>query len=112
VLRIGTDVQGNVTVVTVRGEFDRCAMDALPGIFERAMADAGPRVVVDLSHASFVDSGAIALLLQARKKAHSAGGDLVLSGCPALVQRCLDTLGLQTVLARHADVSTALASFA
>jgi len=110
-LRIVSDQRGDATVVRIEGDFDRGAMEATPGAFTRVIEEAGAKVVVDLSDASFLDSGSIVLLLEAHKAAESGGGDFALAACPPLIDKCLSTLGLHDVFAVHDTVDDAIASF-
>ncbi|MFD6417731.1 lipid asymmetry maintenance protein MlaB [Streptomyces sp. NPDC060194] len=76
------------------------AFDTVPSA-DRAVGelDAGPGEVwtADLSGLNLCDSSGIAFLLELRRRARSAGTDLVLAAVPEHLGRYLDLLGLDEV---------------
>ena len=57
-----TSAVDGVTLVEVRGEVDIANVDELRMCLERATAERGPGIVIDLTGASYFDSRTIALL--------------------------------------------------
>lgn len=69
---------GNVPVVAVRGEIDVATAPRLRDQLVRPEVVQAPRVVVDLSEVSFVDSTALGVLVGAYRRLREAGGELYL----------------------------------
>jgi anti-sigma B factor antagonist len=94
------DAPGNVVVVAVEGEHDIYTAPTLRERLDEAL-DRGGGVVVDLTAATFVDSSVLGALLDARRRAHDAQQNYVVSvgdtGEPG-VRRILDITGLVPVL--------------
>ena len=67
-------------VVTPRGELDLAAIASLDSALRSALATAGsvPRLVVDLSDVDVLQPVVLGVLLDARRRCRTAGGDLVL----------------------------------
>ncbi|MFC4132098.1 STAS domain-containing protein [Hamadaea flava] len=59
-----------------------------------AAVDRGGHVVVEMSQVPFVDSAGIAVLVNARRRAHAAGGTLWLRDVQPAVGRVLQVMGL------------------
>ncbi|AZM92738.1 MULTISPECIES: STAS domain-containing protein [Streptomyces] len=99
---VTSTAEGNVTVIGLHGEVDE---DNAP-LLARALAQAaegGPRTVVDLSGADFVDSSVLHALLRAQRAHTAAGGALVLAGpFHTGVRRLFEVTGADTVF-RMAD---------
>ena len=69
-------IDGSATVLTMSGRFDAHAAPAMAAALEKAVAATPLRVVVNLEAVSFMDSTALAALVQGMKRARQAGGDL------------------------------------
>jgi phospholipid transport system transporter-binding protein len=75
------------------------AGQALPGL-ESALAGNGkaPQVEVDASALRDYDSAALAVLLQLRRSAQAAGGDLRVNGAPKLLAELAQLYGVDGAL--------------
>ena len=67
-----------VAVVTVRGDLDRDALDAIDYAIGRATVDAG-RVVLDLIDVSHVDYAGVGVLVERRRTLVGRGGELLVA---------------------------------
>ena len=98
--------RGQITVVEVAGELD---LHAAPGLraelaratersgersTERSGATESPRVLVDLSGVTFIDSTGVGVLVGALKRAREAGGQLNFCGAQKRVKRVFEITGL------------------
>ncbi|MGE0877143.1 MAG: STAS domain-containing protein [Acidimicrobiia bacterium] len=85
-------------VLGLAGEID---LATIPVVRQRLHAAVAARpgqvVVVDLADVTFVDSAGIGILLGARRRARSSGGDLRLVGVSGRVAVALDQAGVGTV---------------
>ena len=86
-----------VLVVGVVGELDLSSVARVREEIEDALAARPEQLVVDLSGCPFVDASALAMLLEAHRRACRAGGVLTLRGCSPRVLRLLSLTGLSRV---------------
>ena len=75
------------------------------------IAGGQPRVLLDLSSVTYVDSATIGCLMDLYRQATTAGGSLKLSGVQKRVETMLTMTGAQNFLEIHADEASALKSF-
>jgi N-acetylglucosaminyldiphosphoundecaprenol N-acetyl-beta-D-mannosaminyltransferase len=94
-------------VLSIIGRADASARALLAERLDEALA-ASPRVVVDLSAATFLDSSAIGLLVGAAKRARELGGGLRLASVPASILSVLGVLRLHSFFEIDDSVSSAL----
>ena len=66
---------GNIAVVYLKGRFDAYQVEGVKQKLYEVM-DASPRIVVELGGVSFLDSAALAVLVQGMKHCRNLGGDL------------------------------------
>jgi anti-sigma B factor antagonist len=83
------DVRGTTQIVSVRGDVDIAAGQALTAVIDRAIGLLPDRVVIDLSATTFMDSVGVHCLLRAQRHAKARNVDLVVIPGPARVQRVL-----------------------
>lgn len=94
---ITDDVDRRVRILEVHGEADRPHADALSRAVEAARAD-GRRVIIDLSHALFLDSSMLAALVGASHDGRRRSEPVVILCESARLRRALDIKGLRTML--------------
>ncbi|MFE2218962.1 anti-sigma factor antagonist [Streptomyces canus] len=101
-------VVDGVLVVTVQGEIDHNVKDALS---EALMSEDGtaapPRIVVDLSDVTFMDSSGINVFVAAYQQVNGAGW-LRIAGAQGTILRVLELVGLDAVIPCHPTVEQAL----
>ena len=79
---------GNVHVVSFRGELDLSTAD---GLVDWLVDIAGPKIVIDLSELTFMDSSGIAVFVQAKNE---LGDSVVLTRPQPNVRRVFELTGL------------------
>lgn len=99
----------SAVVITVCGEIDYSSGHRLSHLLTDACTRLAPRIVVDLSEATFMDSDGLNMVLIAHHQAAMAGGWLRLAGAGERVLRILQIVGVDTVIAVHPTVARALA---
>jgi anti-anti-sigma factor len=108
-MEIAHEERGNVTLVTLRGDFDfhdvAHATDSLGAFLEEGVH----RVVFDLKGLGFISSGGIGFLIQTAKHLRARGGDAVLAAPPASFGWVIETLGIDRVFRIFADADEAIA---
>ncbi len=101
-----THTQGTWTVVNVRGELDLSTSATL-----RAALDAGlgkgtpPRIAVDLTDVSFMDSSSLGILVTCLKEVHDRGGELRLVGVQGSPAKVIALTGLDSAFTIEASVA-------
>jgi anti-anti-sigma factor len=71
------------------------------------VAEGRPRIVVDLSEVSFMDSSGLGALIAGLKKSRQASGDLRITGVTQQVATVLQLTNLDKVLRAHPSVEAA-----
>lgn len=101
-------IAGPYGVITVGGEIDAHSAGGLREHLLIALCHLSPRLVLDLSRLTFIDSSGLAALVVTWKLAEAAGGTLRLAGASDQVARKLRTTGLDQRLRLHPDVKAAI----
>ncbi|MEV8427495.1 STAS domain-containing protein [Streptomyces chartreusis] len=100
-------VNGGIRVVSVTGEIDQQTAEPLRQALDMSTPP-GPRVVVDMSGVSFMDSTGINILIAAHQALSEAGGWLRLAAVTEPVQRTIQLVGLHTVIDSRETLEQAL----
>ncbi|GGY51834.1 STAS domain-containing protein [Streptomyces djakartensis] len=108
-LSVELEVVDGVRVLTVRGEIDHDAKDVLSEtLLGEAATAPPPRLVVDLSGVTFMDSSGINVFVAAYQQVSAAQGWLRIAGAQDSVLRVLQLVGVDTVIPCHLTVEQAL----
>ncbi|MCU1693880.1 MAG: anti-sigma factor antagonist, possible RsbV [Frankiales bacterium] len=108
-IEFSTDRRDDGTaVVASTGRLDMVAAPQLRSLVADTVAGGNPRVVVDLSGTSFIDSSGLGALIAGLKTARQAGGDLRIAGAGEQVRMVLELTQLHTVLRPYDSVEAAL----
>ena len=101
-----------VAVIEVAGELDLHSAPTLRAEAVRIVEEAQtPRIIVDLSGVTFLDSTGVGVLVGALKRAREAGGDVYFCSCSARVQRVFEITGLVGALPLFSTREAALEAF-
>lgn len=92
-LSVTTSDAGDHTVVVVSGEVDAATSDTLRAAIFDVIEGGQPRVVVDMSEVSFIDSSGLRVLIGGYKAADSGGGTLRVGSPSDAVVRLLEITG-------------------
>ncbi|MFB6638932.1 STAS domain-containing protein [Streptomyces chartreusis] len=106
-LSVVAAVDGGIRVVTVTGEIDQQTGEPLRHALDMSTPP-GPRVVVDMSGVSFMDSTGINILIAAHQSLAEAGGWLRLAAITEPVQRTIQLVGLHTYIDSRKTLDQAL----
>jgi N-acetylglucosaminyldiphosphoundecaprenol N-acetyl-beta-D-mannosaminyltransferase len=100
-------------ILRIEGRLDTGNRDAFMTRAEEAFEELQrmgnpPRLVIDLERATFLDSSAIGALVGLSKRAHDAGGELVLAAVPQPIGRVLTLTRLDRFFPTYPNVEAAL----
>ncbi|MEU1040615.1 STAS domain-containing protein [Streptomyces sp. NPDC005551] len=107
-LSIGTSAVDAVRIVALRGEIDHRIRDHLQQALLRDGPTSAPRIVVDLSGVTFMDSTGVNVLICAHRAAVDAQGWLRLAAPPEGVLRVMQIVGLDAVIPCYPALRRAL----
>ncbi len=93
-LKLETRREGEICLVSVRGEVDVFTAPDLDGELEAQISAGGSRLVVDLSEVAFLDSTGLGVLIKALKQARDAGGWLHLVVTSDRIRKIFEITGL------------------
>jgi len=111
-MELQVEKTGDVTVVVPKAEFldantSREFKEELPA----ALSDAG-KVVLDLHHVQFMDSGGCGAVLAVLKKLKTSGGDLKICCVTNPVRALFDLVRMQRIVGVFKTREEAIAAFA
>jgi anti-sigma B factor antagonist len=93
-LQLATRHEGDVSVVSARGEVDVFTAPGLDTELDALIADGHARLVVDLSDVAFLDSTGLGVLVKALTHAREAGGWLHLVVTSDRIRKIFEITGL------------------
>jgi anti-sigma B factor antagonist len=93
-LQLATRHEGDVSVVSARGEVDVFTAPDLDTELDALIAAGSSRLVVDLSDVAFLDSTGLGVLVKALKHAREAGGWLHLVVTSDRIRKIFEITGL------------------
>ena len=110
-MRIDEQQVGNVTVLTVHGEFDARTAPEAHGKLDELFETLRVRIVINLQGVEIVTSTAISFLIDAAKRTRKHDGDAVLSQPTRLLSKTLATVGIGTYFEMFDSDEEAVAYF-
>jgi anti-sigma B factor antagonist len=112
-MEITTRQSGDVTILDLRGKLVRGVGDELlRDAMDRLLGERRPKVLINLSDVSFVDSSGIGELVASKKVADQLGTSLKLMQMPERVHHTLKLSLLLPLFETHPSEEAALAAFA
>ena len=110
-MNLTTERHGSIAIVRIA---EARVMYPMLGEFSTAeaplVAGAQPKVLVDLSKVTYVDSATIGCLMDLYRQISTAGGQLKLAGVQKRVETMLAMTGAQHFIQIHADEPSAIKS--
>jgi anti-sigma B factor antagonist len=103
-------IDPDTQLVRAEGEFDLYAAPEFKRRLAETIESGNTRIVVDLTHAAFMDSTALGVLLGALKRVRVRDGALAVASEQPTILRILDVTGMNQVLDLHPTAAAALAA--
>lgn len=110
-LQINSRTSESVTIFEMNGRFDTYTADKLRQMLEQALSQPPAQIVVDLTGVGFVDSTALAALVQGMKRSRQQAGDLRLCGLGQSVRIIFELTRLDQAFEIYDKPREAIASF-
>ena len=99
-------------VLVLQGEIDLHASPRVKESLLRLLEENPPRVFVDLSRVTYIDSSGMAVLIEAMQRIHAYGGELALLGLRDTVEVIFHIARLDQVFRIFPDKAAAQAALA
>lgn len=106
-----TRLSGDVNVVELTGRFDTNTVPPVAAWLDQVTSTPGARVLVNLANTTFVDSTALATLVQALKRCQQVKGDLFLCGMRRPVYMIFELTRLDKAFNIFVDEEHAIKAF-
>jgi anti-anti-sigma factor len=90
---VSETVEGDVTVVSVRGRLDSTTAPGLSARLSRALEEPKRRLLIDFSQLEYISSAGFRVLLVAARHASQTDGAIALSGVAGKVRQLFDLGG-------------------
>ena len=103
-LDLSTRPLGDRAIVAVAGEVDLETASELGEHALDALHHVSPRIVLDITDVTFMDSTGLKVLVSVERRAQLAGGSFVLVGATPTVLRILTLTGLDQVFTLHGSL--------
>jgi anti-sigma B factor antagonist len=98
------------SVLPLEGEIDLNVSPQLASTFNQMIRDKPPRLVVDLSQVTYIDSSGLAVLIGGMQCVEEYGGKFALAGLPEDVRSILEIARLDKFFVTYPHVDAALAA--
>ena len=98
-LSVDLSEEGDLTILTVRGELDAYSAATLDAAFDEALADGAQQLVLDLTEVGFMDSAGLHVLFAVQREISSRDGALaIVAGDAPQVRRLLEVVAPREAL--------------
>jgi anti-sigma B factor antagonist len=109
-LQVNSEKAGDVTILTCTGEVDLSSAPQLREALAPVFNEVKPRLLVDLSGVSFMDSTGIGIMVNTLNRMREKNGACAFCGLQPRVHRILQIAGLLNALPLHETRAAALLS--
>lgn len=99
-----TSTVGSWTVIVARGELDLSTSEALKAVLDATFEGGIPKIAVDLTNVSFMDSSTLGVLISYLKRARERDGDVRLVGVQGSPAKVIALTGLDQAFAIDASL--------
>ena len=103
-----TPRQSRSNVLPLKGEIDLHVSPSVTALLNEMINKKPPRMVVDLSEVSYIDSAWLAALIEAMQKVEGYGGKFMLASLQETVRSIFEISRLDQVFQIFPDANTAL----
>jgi len=108
---VRTDNKYGITVCHVEGEIDINSSPDIKKAFDKLIAGKTPKIVINLSKVTYVDSSGLATLVEILKNMRSYGGKMRLANMSTKIKSLFEITKLEKLFEIMASEEEALAKF-
>lgn len=95
--QFSTDIREGIPIVHIVGDLDHYSLAEFRTLIADLIGAGNSRIILDMSHVDYMDSGGMSGLVFALKRLSDVGGRLRLSNCNMRVLRKLEIGGLTRI---------------
>jgi anti-sigma B factor antagonist len=103
--------KNGLTVCNVEGEIDINSSPAIKKSFDKLLQSKTPKIIVNLSKVTYVDSSGLATLVEILKNMRSYGGRLRLTNLSSKIKSLFEITKLEKLFEIMADEQEAISTF-
>ena len=110
-MAVKTESKNGLMVCRVDGEIDITCSPELKKIFDKLISQKTPKIVIEMSKVTYVDSSGLATLVGILKNMRSYGGKMRLSNLSPKIKSLFEITKLEKLFDIVADEAQALSNF-
>ena len=102
---------GSVSVLEIQGDMDVYVLPSFQSRIQGLLDEGRVNLVADFGGVDYVNSTAVAIVVEQWKAVKEKGGDLKLAGLSEFLTKTFEMIGVHRIISIHADTDSAVASF-
>lgn len=106
-----TELKNGLTVCHIEGEIDINTSPGLKKSFDKLLSGKAPKIIINLSKVTYVDSSGLATLVEILKNMRAYGGKLKLSDMSSKIKSLFEITKLEKLFDIVATEADAIATF-
>ncbi len=110
-MSVKTEVKNDLTVCCVEGEIDINTAPDIKKAFEKLISKKTPKIVINLTKVTYVDSSGLATLVEILKNMKAYGGRMRLSNMSHKIKSLFEITKLEKLFEIIADEAEAISTF-
>ena len=110
-MAVKVDLKNGLTVCSVDGEIDINSSPDIKKAFDKVLSKKTPRIVINLSRVTYVDSSGLATLVEILKNMKAYGGKLRLANLSPKIKSLFEITKLEKLFEIVVDEDTAISNF-
>jgi len=110
-MAVRIDLKNNLTVCHIDGEIDINSSPTIKKSFDKLISQKTPKIVINLSKVTYVDSSGLATLVEMLKNMRSYGGKMRLASMSPKIKSLFEITKLEKLFEIMADEETAITNF-
>jgi anti-anti-sigma factor len=103
---------GQVYRLAPHGRLDAVTVQPLEAVFDQYLAAGHFRLIIDLTHVTYISSSGLRALLRVRRQTQIGGGDVVLCAMNERVAEIFEMIGFNKLFRIFPDAAAAAAALA
>jgi len=111
-MAVKIDIKNGLTVCSVDGEIDINSSPDIKKAFDKLISKKTPKIVINLSKVTYVDSSGLATLVEILKNMKAYGGRMRLTNLSPKIKSLFEITKLEKLFEIMADEAAAVSNFA